>query len=372
MNQKPKEYIHGLLFQANININGSHVHDIRVHNEEFYKRVFKKGPLGLGESYMDGMWDCERLDEFFYKVLSSNLDKRVRPDWDSIMLNLKSRVLNIQNISGSKKVAEQHYNLDWKLYESFLDPYNQYTCGYFKNTDDLNRAQEQKLDLICKKLQINSKDKVLDIGCGWGGFAKFAAEHYGCHVTGITISDEQIKYGKEYTKGLPIEIKKQDYRDLDEIFDKILICGMIEHVGYKNYRRLMEKVYDSLKNDGLFLLHTIGGNESVTSTSTWTNKYIFPNSMLPSIAQLGKSIERLFVMEDWHNFSAHYDKTLMAWHKNFNLNWDKIKKNYDERFFRMWNYYLLSSAGGFRARKNQLWQVVMSKHGISKGYESIR
>ncbi|MEK6835157.1 MAG: cyclopropane fatty acyl phospholipid synthase [Nanoarchaeota archaeon] len=369
---KAREYIKSLLEYADIKVDGNRSWDIQIHNEDFYKRVLSDGPLGLGESYMDGWWDSEKLDEFFYKILISKLDKKIKPDLGTIILNLESKFLNMQTRIKSKKVATQHYNLNAELYESFLDPYNQYTCGYFKDTEDLNKAQELKLGLICRKLQLDSEDKVLDIGSGWGGFAKFATQNYGCHVTGINISDEQIKYSKEYTKGLPVEIRKQDYRDLDGEFDKVLICGMIEHVGYKNYKDIMKIVHNHLKDNGLFLLHTIGRNESITYTEPWINKYIFPNSMLPSIKQISESIENLFVVEDWHNFSAHYDKTLMAWRSNFNRNWNRIKSKYDKRFFRMWNYYLLSSAGSFRARKNQLWQVVMSKNGVPNGYESIR
>lgn len=375
MADKLKQKISDLLSEADVKINGKRPWDIQVHNENFYRRVLSQGALGLGESYMDGWWDAEKLDEFFNRILKAELDKKAGVDVKTILLGLKSRIFNMQSKSGSKKVAEQHYDLSTKLYESFLDPYNQYTCGYFKDTDDLNKAQEQKLDLICKKLQLDSKEKVLDIGCGWGGFARFAAEHYGCSVTGITISDEQVKYARDYTKGLPVEIRKQDYRDLDDIFDKILICGMIEHVGYKNYRTIMERAHDSLKENGLFLLHTIGGNTPVKFNNVWTEKYIFPNSMIPSASQISKAYEGLFVMEDWHNFGADYDKTLMAWHNNFNKGWEKLRgkhKKYDERFKRMWNYYLLSSAGSFRARNIQLWQIVLSKNGVPGGYNSIR
>ncbi|MEX2017121.1 MAG: cyclopropane fatty acyl phospholipid synthase [Candidatus Pacearchaeota archaeon] len=369
-----KRKIQELLSLANVKINGRQQGDIQVHNEDFYRRVLSKGALGLGESYMDGWWDAKKLDEFFYKILKAELDKKVKTA-SFLFQSIKSALMNPQSRSGSRKVAEQHYDLSTELYESFLDPYNQYTCGYFKSTNNLNKAQEQKLDLICKKLQLTPKDKVLDIGCGWGGFAKFAAKNYGCHVTGITISDEQAKYARKFTKGLRVKIRKQDYRDLKEKFDKILICGMIEHVGYKNYRTIMEIVHKCLKEDGLFLLHTIGGNTAAKSNNAWTEKYIFPNSMTPSASQLSKAYEGLFVMEDWHNFSAHYDKTLMAWHKNFSRNWKRFSKKhpeYDARFKRMWNYYLLSSAGGFRSRKSQLWQIVLSKNGIPGGYESVR
>jgi len=368
---KLKQTTEDIFSIADINIDGNRPWDIQVHDNRFYQRVLAQGSLGLGESYMDGWWDCEKLDEFFYRVLKADLSKKVKVK--AVLLGiLKAKVINMQSKGRSKKVAKEHYDLSPKLYESFLDPYNQYTCGYFKNTSNLNKAQEQKLDLICKKLKLSPKDKVLDIGCGWGGFAKFASEKYGCHVTGITISDEQIKYAKDYCKGLPVEIIKSDYRDFNGKFDKILICGMIEHVGPKNYPIIMKKANNCLKNDGLFLLHTIGTNTSKGGIDRWINKYIFPNGVLPSVNQIAKAAEGLFVLEDWHNFGADYDKTLMAWHENFNNNWDKIKGNYNERFKRMWNYYLLCCAGLFRSERGRLWQIVFSKNGVKGGYESVR
>jgi cyclopropane-fatty-acyl-phospholipid synthase len=367
---KSKKAVTDLLGKANIKINGDEDWDIQVHNEKFYSGVLRGGSLALGESYMKKWWDCKRLDLFFEKLVKAKLHERM--NIPIILLGLKSRLFNMQSMFRSKKVIDNHYDLSNELYESFLDPYNQYTCGYFEGTDDLNEAQEKKLELICKKLKLKKSDKVLDIGCGWGGFAKYASEHYGCHVTGITISDEQIKYAKEYTKGLPVEIRKQDYRDLKEKFDKIVIVGMIEHVGYKNYRKIMKIVHDCLNENGLFLLHTIGSSTTTTSGDPWGDKYIFPNGMLPSIKQIGKAYEKLFVMEDWHNFGLYYYNTLMAWEKNFKKNWDKIKKDYSEMFYRMWRYYLLSYAGAFKSRYLQLWQIVFSKGNNDKVYESVR
>jgi len=369
---RAQKLIEKLFAAADVRIGGARPWDIKVHDERFYPRVVSHGNLGLGEAYMSGWWDCDALDQFFYKILSADLEKKVSLDWTTVRTYLQSRFWNIQNEKGSKKVAVNHYDLSAKLYMSFLDPYNQYTCGYFKDTSDLNEAQEKKMDLICKKLRLRKGDKVLDIGCGWGGFAKFAAERYGCEVTGITISKEQAVFAREFTKGLPVTILDLDYRKIKGYYDKIVICGMIEHVGYKNYRRIFKIVEKNLADDGLFLLHTIGSDTSVTRTDSWIDKYIFPNGMLPSIAQIGKTIEKLFTMEDWHNFSAYYDPTLMAWFKNFEKNWDDIKADYDERFRRMWEYYLLSCAGSFRARKNQLWQIVLSKHGVPGGYEGAR
>jgi len=369
---KYKKTFQSLMKYANVEIDGKKPWDIKVHNPKFYKRVLAQGSLGLGESYMDGWWDCEKLDQFFYKIFSAKIENKIRINLPTIALLLKATILNTQNKVRAKKVGKQHYDLSTKLYESFLDPYNQYTCGYWKKAKNLNEAQEAKLHLICKKLKLSPKDKVLDIGCGWGGFAKFASKNYGCHVTGITISDEQLKYAQKYCQGLPVKIIKLDYRDLKRKYDKILICGMIEHVGYKNYKTLMKVVHKSLKENGLFLLHTIGVNRSSVKGDPWFDKYIFPNGMIPSLKQLTASFEELFVLEDLHNFGTDYDKTLMAWFENFKKNWDKIKHNYDKKFFRMWKYYLLLMAGTFRARKNQLWQIVLSKNGIPGGYKSIR
>ena len=369
---RSREIIEKILNTADIKINGDRPWDMKVNDERFYDRVLSKGTLGLGESYMDGWWECEAMDEAFFRVLKYSDSSAIDKNFSTLFHILKSKFFNFQTKSGSQKVIKEHYDLGNDLYMAFLDPYNQYTCGYFKDTDDLNEAQEKKLDLICKKLQLKSTDKVLDIGCGWGGFAKYAAEHYGCHVTGISISDEQINYAKGFTKGLPVDILKMDYRDLVGEYDKVLICGMIEHVGYKNYRKILEIVKDNLKEDGLFLLHTIGANESVTQGDYWTEKYIFPNSMLPSQKQIAAAAEGLFVMEDWHNFGQYYDKTLMAWYENFHKAWPSIKNKYDERFYRMFKYYLLSFAAMFRRRDVQLWQVVFSREGVLGGYESIR
>lgn len=368
---KEEKFFKELLKQAGITLNGDKSYDIKINNPQVYSKILKNGSLGVGESYMDKDWDCEKLDEALYKIFNANLQGEIN-SYKLLLHILKARMINLQSIKGSKKVIEEHYDLSNDLYMSFLDPYNQYTCGYFKNTNNLNKAQEQKLDLLCKKLQLKKGDKVLDIGCGWGGFAKYAAKNYGCHVTGISISNEQIKYAQNFTKGLPVTIKKEDYRYLNEKFDKIISVGMLEHVGYKNYKRMMKIVHNCLKDDGIFLLHTIGNNRSVKTIEPWISKYIFPGAMLPSIKQIANATENLFIIEDWHNIGQHYDKTLMAWHKNFEKNYHKLNQaKFNERFKRMWNFYLLSCAALFRARKTQLWQIVMTKKGLKKTYERI-
>lgn len=328
--------------------------------------------MALGESYMDGWWEVDDLAEFFHKIMSVNLDETVKKNKKLLFRLLRSKLFNLQTKNKSRKIAEHHYNIGNELYKNMLDKRMTYTCGYWQDTDSLDQAQENKLDLVCRKIGLKAGDKVMDIGSGWGSFAKFATEKYGVSVVGYNVSSEQVKLSREICQGLPIEFRHQDYREADEKFDHIVSLGMIEHVGYKNYKEYMKVAHRCLKDGGLFLLHTIGGNKSVTHTDPWIGKYIFPDSMLPSIKQLSSAFEGLFVMEDWHSFGAYYDRTLMAWYENFSKNWDKIKDKYDERFFRMWRYYLLACAGSFRCRKNQLWQIVLSKHGVPGGYQSIR
>ncbi len=370
--EQEKKIIESLLEDTGITINGNNVYDPQVHNENFYSRVLRQGALGLGESYMDGWWNCKRLDQFFHKVLAANLDGRFKYNWNVIFRFIWNSLFNAGRKSKAFEIGEKHYDIGNDLYSAMLDKRLTYTCGYWKDAKNLDDAQEAKLDLVCRKIGLKRGQKILDIGSGWGSFIGYAAEKYGVSALGVTVSKEQKELADELYKDLPVETRLRDYRDINEKFDHIVSLGMFEHVGYKNYRTFMKVAHNALKDDGLFLLHTIGGNRSVRRTDPWIEKYIFPNSMIPSIKQIGKSIEGLFVMEDWHNFGADYDKTLMTWHKNFEDNWDTIKSNYDERFYRMWKYYLLSCAGSVRARKNQLWQIVLSKKGVSGGYKPIR
>jgi cyclopropane-fatty-acyl-phospholipid synthase len=352
-----------MLATTGIAVNGNSPWDMHVRDERIFPRLLQDKSLGLGESYMEGWWDCRQLDEFVCKILTGGLDRKVKDGFKFLVPVLSAMLFNMQSKIRSRVVAEEHYDLDDELFMSFLDPYNQYSCAYFYGTDDLNEAQVKKMDLICRKINIGKDDNVLDIGCGWGGFAKYMAERYGCRVTAINISEKQISYAREFCKGLPVEILRCDYRDLQGSFDKIVSIGMFEHVGYKNYRTFMKAVHRCLKDTGIFLLHTIGGNESQIKCDPWINKYIFPNGMLPSISQISKAIEGLFVTEDLHNLGPHYEKTLMAWHGNFQKAWATLKERYDEKFKRMWDYYLLSSAGSFRARNIQIWQIVLNKYG---------
>jgi cyclopropane-fatty-acyl-phospholipid synthase len=367
-----KEIAQSLLESAGITINGIHDYDIQVHNENFYGRVLQQGALGLGESYMDGWWDCPKLDQFFHKLFIADLEKHVKADWGIMLKAVSNRVMNAGRKSKAFKVGEKHYDIGNDLFRAMLDKRVVYTCGYWKDVKNLDQAQEAKLDLVCRKIGLKKGQTVLDIGSGWGSFIKFAAEKYGANAVGVTISVEQKRLADELCKGLSAKTRLQDYRDISDKFDHIVSLGMFEHVGYKNYRKYMKVAHNALSDDGIFLLHTIGGNQSATGVDLWMGKYIFPNGMVPSIQQIGKSIEGLFVVEDWHNLGPDYDKTLMAWHKNFESNWDKLNANYDERFHRMWNYYLLSCAAGFRARNLQLWQIVLTKNKVSDNCKTIR
>lgn len=358
-----------LLDKAGIQMNGSNPWDMRVHNDRLFNRIMKQGSVGLGEAYMDGWWDAPQLDEFFTRVLQAELDRHFYDAWGKVWTQVKSLFYNPQNRKKAYEVGERHYDVGNDLYEVMLDPRMVYTCGYWNEGDTLAHAQENKLNLVCRILDLQPGDKVLDIGCGWGSFAKFAAEEYGVEVVGVTISKRQAELARDRCKELPVEIRLQDYREVDEKFSHAVSLGMFEHVGDKNYRTYFQVVDRCLEEDGIFVLHTIGANRTAHQTDPWIEKYIFPNSMIPSIWQIGLAIEDLFVMEDWSNRGPDYDKTLMAWHQHFCDGWDQIKEQYSERFRRMWTYYLLMSAAGFRARKNNQWQIVLTKknrtHGIT-------
>ncbi len=367
-----KTQVERLLDGTGVSLNGSGPCDIRVHDERLYARILADGSLGFGEAYMDGWWDCDRIDEMVTRFLRFNILAKLKPSVILLRNALLARLMNRQRTSRAYRIGEAHYDIGNDLYQAMLDKRLTYTCGYWKTATNLDDAQEAKLDLTCRKIGLTAGQRVLDIGCGWGSFAKFAAERYGAHVVGITVSKEQVKLGTELCRGLPVEFRLQDYRDLNEPFDHIVSLGMFEHVGYKNYRIYFDVVRRCLKDGGLFLLHTIGGSVSAHTTDPWIEKYIFPDSLLPSVSQIAKASEGRFVMEDWHNFGPDYDTTLMAWHANVERNWESLKTRYDERFHRMWRYYLLTCAGSFRARLNHLWQIVYSKHGVPGGYRSVR
>lgn len=361
-----------LLQTADIRINGNRPWDPQVHDERLFTRVLSGGALAAGEAYMDGWWDCDALDQLFYRLLRARVDKEVARSWRHLWNVVKAFVLNLQSPSRAYEVGEEHYDRGNDLFRRMLDDRMVYSCGYWRRADTLDAAQEAKLDLICQKLKLKPGMRVLDIGCGWGGFAQYAAEEYGAEVVGVTISEEQVELARERCADLPVEIRLQDYREVDELFDRVVSIGMFEHVGHKNHRTYMETVRRCLKKEGLSMLHTIGNVETSPVTDPWIEKYIFPNGLIPSAQQITQAIGDLFVIEDWHNFGPDYDRTLMAWADNFESSWDVLSDRYSERFYRMWRYYLYQCAGSFRARRNQLWQIVLSPEGVDGRYVSVR
>lgn len=362
-----------LLDDADIRIDGDRPWDLRMHDARLPARLLAQGSLGLGESYMDGWWDCESLDGLIYRLLDARIDRRVR-GMVAVLDGLRARMFNLQSRSRSFVVGERHYDLGNDLYEAMLGKRLVYSCGYWRQAQTLDEAQEAKLDLVCRKLKLRPGMHVLDIGCGWGEALKFAVERYGVRGTGVTVSREQAAYARRMCAGLPIDIRVQDYRTLigsGERFDSVFSLGMFEHVGVKNYRTYFQVARDCLAEDGLFLLHTIGGNVSQHQTDPWIARYIFPNSMLPSAAQIARSVEEVFVIEDWHGFGPDYDRTLQAWRANIEAAWHRLPA-YDERFRRMWRFYLSGSMASFRARRIQLWQLVLSPRGVRGGYAEQR
>lgn len=368
-----KKILESLLAKADIRIDGNRPWDVQVHDERLYKRIFQQGTLGIGEAYMDGWWDCQKLDEMFYKAIMAHLENRFSAD--SIpghILSLYQSIFNLQSRTRSAEVAKKHYDFGNDMFTWMLGPTMNYSCGYWRNSSNLDDAQIAKMDLICRKLYLQPGMKVLDIGCGWGSLAMYMSEKYKVKPTGISISAEQINYASSKDTNHSVEWIHDDYRTLTGTYDRIVSVGMFEHVGYKNYAGFMKEVHRMLAPDGLFLLHTIGSNHQKKGTDPWIDKYIFPNGMLPSEDNLTKSFTDMFIMEDWHNFGADYDRTLMAWDSRFEEGCDQHHFACDERTRRMFRYYLLSCAGAFRARDMQLWQVVLSPSGVPGGYISIR
>ncbi len=366
--------IQSLLDLAGVALNGPNPWDPRIHREEFYDKVLGKWSLGLGESYMDGDWDCDQLDEFFTRILRAQLDLKA-PGLLKLQLwleMLRHRLFNLQSRSRAFQVGERHYDVGNDLFEAMLDPLMIYSCGYWARARTLAQAQLDKLDLICRKLELRAGETLLDIGCGWGGLARFAAEHYQVSVVGVTVSKEQQQLAQERCRGLPVEIALCDYRDLRGQFDKIVSVGMFEHVGPKNYATYFAGVTRLLKMEGLFLLHTIGSAIPAQKTDEWIDRYIFPNGHLPSLKDIGATLKPGLQLEDWHNFGHDYDRTLMAWHARFEQAWPDLRARYGERFYRQWRYYLLCCAGLFRAGEGRLWQLVLSRRERQAEYRSLR
>ncbi len=370
----PPPLLRDLASEAGIRFNGHQPWDIQVHHPAVYRRILMRGSLGFGEAYVDGLWDSERLDETISRLLSMNIEdrvnRRIRYRWLATLV--KHLLFNRQSPGRAFEVGERHYDIGNDVYTAMLDPTMSYSCGYWVNADSLDQAQQDKLDLICKKLELRPGMRLLDIGCGWGGLAYHAAKHYGVEVDGVTISREQLKLAQERCRNLPVKLQLMDYRKLSGHYDRVVSVGMFEHVGPKNYAEYFEVIKRVLDQQGIFLLHTIGETRESPATDPWIDKYIFPNGKIPSSGRLVKAFEPHFVLEDWHNFGQDYDRTLMAWWANFDRAWPELKQHYSATFYRMWKYYLHSCAGYFRSRQGQLWQLVLCKQTRSTTYRSRR
>ncbi|MBJ6982943.1 MULTISPECIES: cyclopropane fatty acyl phospholipid synthase [unclassified Luteimonas] len=366
------ERIEGLLASADVRVGGDRPWDMQVHERRLAARLLAGGSLALGDAYMDGWWDSQSLDGLLARLLACGIDRRARGLADARDAIL-ARMVNLQSRRRSRAVGERHYDLGNAFYREMLGRWMVYSCGYWRGRcgaplDDLDAAQEAKLDLVCRKLGLQPGMRVLDIGCGWGEALKYAAERHGVSGVGVTISAEQADFARALCAGLPVDIRLQDYRDLrGERFDRVFSIGMFEHVGLRNYRGYFELVRGLLPRDGLFLLHSIGANVSQRRTDPWIARHIFPNSMLPSARQISQACEGLMVIEDWHGFGADYDRTLQAWRANIEAAWDRLPPRYDERFRRMWRYYLAAAMASFRTRRIQLWQVLLSPDGVPGG-----
>lgn len=369
------------LKQADIEINGARAWDPQVRNTRFYEHVLYRGSLGLGDAYMDGWWECQDLAEFFRRLLIWR-NKNLR-DWrlrlPQLMLDIRRTVMNLQSTLRAKQVIDTHYELPVTLFEHMLGSTMAYSCAYWQEADGLDDAQRQKLDLICRKLNLKATDRVLDLGCGFGSFSRYAAEQYGCEIVAVTLSRSQAEFARKLCAGLPVEIHVCDYRDTVRYgasapFDKIANIAMFEAVGKKNFRQFMQIVNRLLSDGGLWLLHTIASARC--SMDPWLNRYIFPNGELPNLEALDRFSRDLFHVEDLHNLGPDYAPTLAAWRANFIRHWKTIRRvapeHFDERFFRMWLYYLDCCRGSFLARNAHVWQLVMSKGIGPCRYQAVR
>jgi cyclopropane-fatty-acyl-phospholipid synthase len=386
-----KRFMVPLLARADIEIQGSRLSDVRaydpvVRDERLYRRVALFGSLGLGEAYQDGWWDADLdgLPEFFRRIMSSGADRAVRFNIASTLLGATARIVNMQSALRAFMVGEQHYDLGNDLFDSMLDPTMNYSCAYWQEPvtgapiETLEGAQRAKMKLCALKLKLEPGMKVLEIGCGWGGLAEYLAREHGVEVVGLTVSKEQAAFARERCEGLPVQILMKDYRDLparyDGYFDRIVSVGMFEHVGPKNYRTYMSIAHRVLKPNGLFLLHSIGGDGR--QPEPWHHRYIFPNGVLPAADQIARAFQDILILEDWHNFGPFYAKTLAAWRKNFVEAWPRLSSRdparYDRRFFRTWIYYLTSCEGAFLARRMNLWQIALRKAPANGAYQAVR
>jgi cyclopropane-fatty-acyl-phospholipid synthase len=355
-------FITETLAAAGVVVGGHDPWDIRINDPRVYRRVLRDGTLGVGESFVDGWWDCDALDQMIDKVVRADVPDVLSRSWIMAAHVVRARLFNAQ-ASRPFEVGERHYDVGDDLYEAMLGRRMVYTCGYWVGADNLDDAQEAKLDLVCRKIGLRAGMRVLDLGCGWGGFASFAAERYGASVVGYTVSREQANWAKAKYAHLPIEIHLDDYRRATGRYDAVVSIGLMEHVGPKNHRAYMQQAANCLLPGGVVFIHTIGGSHPRSEIDPWFEKYIFPNAAIPSLGQLASAMSGILVPEDVHNIGPHYDRTLMAWWQNFDAAWPRLRDKYGDRFHRAWKFYLLVSAAYFRSRRHSLYQIVATPIG---------
>ena len=363
--RRAAEVMRDLLQRAGITVGGDAPWDIQIHDERVYPRALRDGTLGVGEAYVEGWWDCQAIDQMIERLIRARVDLVLRESWVLLANAVRSRIFNLQ-ATRAFEVGERHYDVGNDLYLAMLGRRMIYTCAYWKDHDTLEAAQEAKLDLVCRKIGARPGMRILDLGCGWGGFAAFAAENYGADVVGYTVSREQWAWAKERYAGLPVDIRLADYRHATGRFDAVVSIGLMEHVGPKNYRAYMELATRRLAPGGVVFVHTITGQEPRTQIDPWFQKYIFPNAVIPTLGQLATAMDEILVAEDVHNIGEHYDRTLMAWWTNFDRAWPSLRARYGDPFYRMWKFYLLTSAAQFRARALCLLQIVATAKGSAQ------
>ncbi len=365
--RRAREKLAQLLGDTGIRLDGANPWDPAIHDDRVFGRILRAGMLGAGEAYVDGDWDCVALDELAARLARLGLDQKIGALWRDVGEWLVARFVNRQRGRSAIANGRAHYDIGDDLYAAMLGSTMVYSCGYWAKAANLDDAQRAKHELVCAKLELHAGQTLLDVGCGYGELARHAAAEHGVRVVGVTVSHHQAQHARRRCAGLPVEIQELDYRDIHGRFDRIVSIGMLEHVGLRNYERFFAQMRRLLAPDGLFLLHSIGSWRDSPTFDPWLERYIFPGAMLPSALQIARALDGKLVIEDWQNFGADYDRTLLAWHTNFERAWPSLV-HYGERFQRMWRYYLLVSAGAFRARRNQVWQLVLCQDGHRGGY----
>lgn len=369
----PPQALRDLLARADVRIDGDRPWDLRIHDARVYARVLTQWSLGAGEAYVDGDWDCDRLDLLFERLTRAELDRTAPPPAKVKLMveSLRQRVFSLQPAERTQAAGRPCLSVGDDVYEAMLDSRMVYSCAFWEHAKDLEQAQIDKLEMICRKLELRPGQTLLDLDCGWGGLARFAAEYFGVRVTGVANSQAQLAAAEKRCRGLPVKLLAQSERPVEGRFDKIVSVGQFEQVGPRNYATYFDAARRLLKPEGLFLLHTIGVDRPSPHTDPWMERHVFPDGKLPAASELSGALEGRFIIEDWHNFGADQDRTLMAWAERFEAAWPRLAKRYDEGFRRMFRYYLLSCAGFFRSRRGQVWQLVLSgpeRHGTYRSF----